>query len=217
MKKFFPLFCTLLLLACYSDAGRADYEAGVKLLQGIGVEKNEAEGMRRLTLGSDAGYPPAEVTLGYLFLKGTGVAKKDDVGGFKLFLQAAKQGNRDGQYNAGLCYVRGTGTAIDLAQAFQWFKKAAMQDDAGSQYNLGVMYMNGEGVKADPILAYAWFVQAWNHEYNGAKAAMESVRRTLNADQLNRLDDIVGDIARSIAKPVPVSLSVDPGTKDQPL
>ncbi len=212
------LVFSLLLIACTPDpnVGRIDYEMGMQLMKGIGVEKNEAEGIRHLILASDAGNGGAMVTLGYFYLKGTNVPK-DEARGFQLFLQAAKIGNRDGQYNTGLSYVRGIGTEVDLKEAFQWFKKAALQDDVGSQYNLGVMYMNGEGVTKDLLLAYAWFSEADSKKYEGAKDAMDIVRRSLDDTQLSALDRTMTKVSRSIVRPPAADLSVGTGAGDQPL
>jgi len=87
----------------------------------------------------------ADLTTGYEYLKGTGGKVQDAAKAVEYFVQAAKQGSRDAQYNVGLAYVRGEGVAKDFAKAYEWFTKAAYQDDAGAQYNLGVMAPKGKG------------------------------------------------------------------------
>ncbi|MSR67304.1 sel1 repeat family protein [Candidatus Peribacteria bacterium] len=217
MRAFLVLLI-FLLAACSQDpdVGRIDYNMGMKLIKGIGAPKNEVEGIRHLTLASEAGNGEAMVTLGYFYLQGTGVLK-DEVKAFTLFERAAKQGNRDGQYNAGLSYIRGIGTNVDLEEAFRWFRKAALQDDVGSQYNIGVMYMNGEGVTKDLLLAYAWFAEADSKQYEGAKDAMDTVRRSLDETQLTELDRTMTKVSRSIVRQPSIDLSVGTGEGDQPL
>ena len=73
---------------------------------------------------------------------------------------AALQGDPDGQYNLGVCYIEGRGVGVDCAEAASWFRRAAEQDHAGAQYNLGVCYYMGRGVAADKTEARRWIAAA---------------------------------------------------------
>ena len=121
----------------------------------------------------------------------------------EYFTKAAKQGNRDAQYNVGLAYVRGEGVVKDFAKAYTWFEKAAYQDDAGAQYNVGVMSVNGEGVVADPLTAYVWFKLADEKGYEGAKEAMETARNAIAEDHnQEEIDAAYAKTVGKIKKPV---------------
>jgi len=55
---------------------------------------------------------------------------------FSGFLEAAEQGDADGQYMAGFLYMRGQGTGLDLPRAYQWFTLAARQGDTFAAHEL---------------------------------------------------------------------------------
>lgn len=55
---------------------------------------------------------------------------------FAESLEAAKQGDADGQYMAGFLYMRGQGTRRDLPRAYQWFTLAARQGDTFAAHEL---------------------------------------------------------------------------------
>ena len=147
-----------------------------------------------------------DLITGYEYLKGSGDKTQNSAKAMEYFTKAAKQGNRDAQYNVGLAYVRAEGVAKDFAKAYTWFEKAAYQDDVGAQYNLGVMSVNGEGVVADPLIAYVWFKLADEKGYDGAKEGMETARKNMTEDQAKEIDAVYAKISSKIKKPVePVS------------
>lgn len=77
-----------------------------------------------------------------------------------LYLQLAKQGNADAQFNAGLIYANGQGIAKDDEQALEWFDKAAKQGHREAQTKLGFMYATGKGVAQNYNLAVYWCYKA---------------------------------------------------------
>src|ERR1700729_2240405 len=66
--------------------------------------------------------------------------KGDYTTAVRLWRPLADQGDTDAQYNLGIMYFTGQGTAQDPAEAAKWFRKAAEQGDVNAQYNLGAMY-----------------------------------------------------------------------------
>jgi TPR repeat protein len=150
-----------------------------------------------------------DLTTGYDYLKGTGGMTQDSAKAVELFTKAAKQGNRDAQYNTGLAYVRGEGVKKDYSEAYGWFELAAYQDDTGAQYNLGVMAINGEGTTVDPLAAYVWFKLADEKGYGGAKEGMESAKALMTEDQAKEIDRAYTEIFNKIRKP-----AEQPGSND---
>jgi TPR repeat protein len=74
------------------------------------VEKDATKALALFTAAADAGNAEAQLALGYLYMKGDGVAA-DATKALALFTSAAEGGSRDAQYNVGLAYMRGQGVS----------------------------------------------------------------------------------------------------------
>jgi len=66
----------------------------------------------------------AQTSLGFMYLKGQGVAQSHAEAA-KWFRKAADQGDPDAQYNLAECYRTGKGVKQDYTQAHMWFNLAA--------------------------------------------------------------------------------------------
>jgi|GEM_PF-3151171 len=91
---------------------------------------------------------------------GTGSCSSAPPSDFEALLALARQGNVNAQFDVGLQYYDGKGTARDETQAAHWFGEAANQGHPKAQYNLGVMALKGEGLARDPAHAESRFNQA---------------------------------------------------------
>src|SRR6266498_1138358 len=78
----------------------------------------------------------------------------------QLTMRAAEAGDLDAQYNLGVCYGDGTGTAVDPQKVVEWYTKAAEGGQLNAQYNLGVCYENGTGTAVDLQKAVEWHTKA---------------------------------------------------------
>ena len=81
---------------------------------------------------------------------------------------AAERGDKEAQYNLGVCYNNGYGVTKDFTQAVYWFRKAAEQGDATAQYNLGVCYEYGQGVPENKNHALYWYEKVAAGGYDNA-------------------------------------------------
>ena len=68
---------------------------------------------------------------------------------FALLLPLAEDGDAYAQYNVGVMYAQGAGTARDETEAVRWYTAAAQQGDPDAATNLGLMYEQGRGVEQD--------------------------------------------------------------------
>jgi TPR repeat protein len=57
---------------------------------------------------------------------------------------AAEQGLAQAQFNLGVLYKKGEGTAQDIKQAVKWYRLAAEQGHVSAQYNLDVSSGSGQ-------------------------------------------------------------------------
>ena len=88
---------------------------------------------------------------------------------FEQYLKAAEGGDANAQYNLGLCYKDGSGTAKDEVEAVKWYRKAAEQGLAKAQYFLGICYSLGKGVVKDQAEAVKWCRKAAEQDYADAQ------------------------------------------------
>ncbi len=73
----------------------------------------------------------------------------------------AAQGNRDGMYMLGWCYMQGNcGTPVDKPLAASWLRKAADAGHAWAMVDYGTALANGVGVKLDDKQAVDYFRRA---------------------------------------------------------
>ena len=103
------------------------YALGLCTLQGMGVAKDPAEGVRLLRLAGKKGYAKALHDLGILLSTGEHGVKVDAAASTQRFLRAAELGFAPAQYNVGVCFLNGDGVAKDRTRALEWIRKAAHQ------------------------------------------------------------------------------------------
>ena len=97
--------------------------------------------------------------------------KPDEV---SQLMDEADAGNAISQYNLGVCYAKGNGGEVDLAEAVRWFRKAAGQGMPQAQYNLGLCLSRGAGVEKNEVEGAMWLNSA-------ARQGDEEAERMLNA------------------------------------
>lgn len=79
---------------------------------------------------------------------------------FWCLSRAAELGHAEAQFNVGLLYHKGEGTAFDVVEALRWYHRAASQGHADAYYQMGSLYSRGEGVPRDRAKAFAFFHEA---------------------------------------------------------
>lgn len=83
---------------------------------------------------------------------------------FACFKEATNIEHAQAQYNLGVCYLEGKGTAQDYKKAVEWFEKAGEKGVKDAQYNLAEMYKARLGVPKDEKKA-----AYWTEKYYGGK------------------------------------------------
>ena len=75
----------------------------------------------------------------------------------KDFIEEAKEGVPEAQFNLALCYARGNGVEQSYSKAAYWYEKAANQNIVEAQFNLANYYENGKGVEQSYSKAVYWY------------------------------------------------------------
>lgn len=73
------------------------------------------------------------------------------------FQKAADQGDANGLYNLGMCYLQGFGVDRDPERAFECFRTASEAGHPEAINNLGGFYRDGIVVEKDHVNATRWF------------------------------------------------------------
>ena len=121
--------------------------------------------------------------LGVMYSEGEGV-KQDYAKAMTWFRKAAKQGQRESEYNVGAMHFRGDGVPQDYDKAADWFIKAANQGVIEAQFSLAGMYFMGQGVPQDYVEAHKWWNLSASLGENDAAAARDEAARKMTPAQI---------------------------------
>ena len=124
--------------------------------EGVGVAKNEDEGIRWYRKAAQRGYPSAQSQLGFIY-KNSAPPKRNMKEAAKWLTEAAKQGDAHAQANLALMYESGEGVKRNDAEAFKWFEKASLQHHLAAQKKLAAYYEAGRGTPRDLVKSYMWY------------------------------------------------------------
>lgn len=144
-----------------AEAGHAGAMSrlGHMAFEGIGMAKNETEGLRLLQAAADKGDARAQDKIGMLHFQGRGVPK--DMDRALLWLgRAAAQELPNALNNLGQIHYFGHGVPKDEARGLELLRRAADKGEANSQATLGQAYWHGRGVPQDRAAALPWLHKA---------------------------------------------------------
>lgn len=139
--------------------------------------------LRYLKIGSDAGYPNSEYTLGKLYAEGVGV-EADPRRAAELFLSASIKGFGRAQYNLGKIYRDGVGMKADSGLSLFWFAEAAERGHPRAQDRMAHRRFAGEGVPQDNIEALKWAILAAAQGIDSAQKLRFELTTSMNERQI---------------------------------
>ena len=154
---------------------RAQYNLGVMLLKGTGVQKDAEAALKWHRRAADQGYPAAQHGLGVMYYRGDGV-DKDHGEAIKWFRKAAEQGFAQAQLNLGVMYFTGHGLPKDGAEVVKWIALAAAKGLAEAQFRLGTMYDKGMIFRTDRVEAARWYAKASKQGHDKSVSALAAAR-----------------------------------------
>lgn len=168
-----------------AQAGDARSQAlyGSALLDGDGLAKNEAEGLKWLKLSAAKGDTRGLTILGFAYLDGQGVPK-NAAEALRLLLQASEKGYAVAQAEVAQLLYSGIDVPRNEAEAVRWAKRAAEQGDAGGQFILASAYLQGRGgLPQDVNKGLEYMRKAASNGHPGARTILEDAERKRAADK----------------------------------
>ncbi|NDF17065.1 MAG: sel1 repeat family protein [Verrucomicrobia bacterium] len=160
----------------YSDALRAEAEGGDREAQfrmgnclffGLGISRNQGEGVAWYRKAAEQGHAEAQFNLGGCFLQGYGVAA-NAAEAVRWWRESAGQGFPAAQISLGDCLLQGRGTERDEREAVRWYQKSADLEYPAGLYRLGNCYMQGVGVGRDVAAAVRCYRRAAEQNFEPA-------------------------------------------------
>lgn len=129
---------------------------------------------------AEGGNVDAMHSLGYVYAE-NGELKH----AFRWKKKAADSGSAAAQFDVGLQYEKGVGTAINPDQALAYYDRAARQGYGRAMINLAFIYSEGKGVDRDLRHVYKWFLLAREQGMRRAGLELEELERRLDEKSLS--------------------------------
>lgn len=146
---------------------------------GVGaVEPDPKKAASLCKRAANAGFAPAQSTLGSLFAKAGRFDRAEH-----WWSLATEQGDPEAMFNLAQLYRAGKGVEQDFERAFELFFRAANSGLRSAQLRVGLAYATGEGVPIDLIEAASWFELAAIKGDQAAKANLSRARELLSPSQ----------------------------------
>ncbi len=160
-----------------AKGGHADaqYEVGLRLLNGEGAPENEKTAIDWLMKSAKQGYEDAEYLLGTCYMNGRGVKENEEVA-LGFFLKSANAANKYAQMALGDYYF----FEEKYNTAMMWYKKSAKQNHPPAIFAVGRGYYYGLCSEKSEAEGKRWFEIAASYDY---KPAVDTLNK-LNNDCL---------------------------------
>jgi TPR repeat protein len=134
----------------------AQIRLGQMLLDGTGVEQDQAKALAWFTEAARAGSAEARNMVGRCLENGWG-APSDPALAAPWYLAAAEAGDAWGQYNLGHMFLNGAGVPRDAAAALRWYRRAADQGHVRAMNLVARCHEEGWGAPRDHVAALHWY------------------------------------------------------------
>lgn len=142
----------------YPEQLQLRYYLGVCYLYGIGIDKNEANGITIIKYCADNGFALAQLEYGNCLKNGTGI-QKDDNQASQYYLMSANQNCCYAMCILAYDLINST-SPIDQEKGVIWYTKASDLGNANAQYNLGCCFLQGLHVSVDAPKAVDLFTKS---------------------------------------------------------
>jgi uncharacterized protein len=152
----------------------AQYNAGLCLELGIGVDADVSHAVRYFRMAADRGYPEAQYSLGVCLETGSAAGNvattpKDMEEAFKYYSLAAESGHTTARHAVGVCLENGEGVSKNTDLAAAAFLIAADAGYPASQCCVGQRFEYGNGLNKDLRKAVNYYILAAENGHSEAQ------------------------------------------------
>ena len=152
-------------------------ELARRLVQGIGITKDQQAGAGWLLRAAQAGSPQSAFNVGVMYERGF-VVERDSTRAIEWYRKAVSANLAMAKHNLALLLRDGKGTARNGKEAVELLRSATRQGMAASMFTLGDIYERGDAAPKDPAMALAWFAMTAEFERQMNKGAETPLAKT---------------------------------------
>jgi len=131
-------------------------ELARRLLQGVGVPKDQQAGAGWLLRAAQRGSAQAAFNVGVMYERGF-VVERDSTRAVEWYRKAVEANLPMAKHNLALLLRDGKGAPRNGKEALDLLRSASRQGMAASMFALGDIYERGDATAKDPAMALAWF------------------------------------------------------------
>jgi len=166
-------------LRAKAEAGEiaAMEELARRLVQGIGVAKDQQAGAGWLLRAAQAGSPQSAFNVGVMYERGF-VVERDSQRAVEWYRKAVEANLPMAKHNLALLLRDGKGVARNGREAVELLRSATRQGMAASMFTLGDIHERGDAAPKDPATALAWFAITAEFERQMNKGADTQLAKT---------------------------------------
>jgi len=144
------------------------------------IHKTKKKAREYYQLGCDHQDAESQFQMGYIYYRGEGIPKNNDLA-HSYFKLAADQGHSEAQRYLGLFYVQGWGSVPkDAKQAISYWTASAKQGNKDAQYSLGECYENGYGVVQNFYDSMKWYRAAAHNGHEEGDNAKKRIQKVID-------------------------------------
>jgi peptidoglycan hydrolase-like protein with peptidoglycan-binding domain len=151
-------------------------ELARRLVQGIGVAKDQQAAAGWLMRAAERGSMQSAFNVGVMYERGF-VVERDSTKAIEWYRKAAEAGVPMAKHNLALLLRDGKGAPRNTKEAVELLRSAARQGMAASMFTLGDIYERGDEGLKDPAIAMAWFAMAAEFERQTNKGGESALAR----------------------------------------
>ncbi|MBM4073676.1 MAG: hypothetical protein FJ271_32855 [Planctomycetes bacterium] len=138
-------------------------ELARRLVQGIGVARDQQAGAGWLLRAAQRGSAQSAFNVGVMYERGF-VVERDSSKAIEWYRKALEADLPAAKHNLALLLRDGKGAPRNVKEAVELLRSAARQGMAASMFTLGDIYERGDAGHKDPATALAWFAIAAEFE-----------------------------------------------------
>jgi TPR repeat protein len=145
------------------------YEAGIMSKLGRGTKNDYTVAYKMFSAAAAAGISYAKYEIGNCLFNGLGTVRNREQA-YSHYLSAFRDGenNPKAAFMLGLCCLKGHGTELNEADAYEWFRKGAELGSRGAVYMKGECLFFGVGTEENKAAAVECYRRAISYEYDTA-------------------------------------------------